>query len=71
MEQKQRKSFKEKLAETKRLIINSTFFIISLSNIYLYKDVMGKMTYLWILLALIFGLFTALGFQYKNQKKNS
>ncbi len=61
----------QKLSQTKRLLLNGGFFIVSLSNIYFYKNAMGKMVYLWMVLALIFGLFLSLGIYGRNQNKNS
>lgn len=61
----------KKLSQTKRLLLNGGFFIVSLSNIYFYKNEMGKMIYIWMVLSLIFGLFLCLGIYGRNQKKNS
>lgn len=70
MSQKENRIIK-KLSQTKRLVLNGIFFIVSLMNIALFKSELGRMLIVWVVLAFVFGLFITLGLYGKNQEKNS
>lgn len=59
----------QRLAQTKRLIINGFFFLIAVWSIIFNPNDTGKLVYLWLILALVFGLFLVLGIKGRIEKK--